>query len=175
MMFHKVSACPSGYHRVQVWWRSSHLSGRRIDLRKMFTDRHIDGRTDGRTDAALMEWAKKPFSLYNSLRVTWLKTQNCKYHFFTKCYKIPTSTLHIVRWTLLTVMVRFEFCNGEKSDLCSFVSLTTRSPLQSCYKLNSFYRARCDALCALSGTATITSSVCLSVCDADVPWAYMLG
>ena len=33
------------------------------------------------------------------------------------------------------VMVKLEFCN---SDLCSFISLTTKSPLQSLYKLCSF-------------------------------------
>ena len=38
----------SGDHRVQVWSRSSHLSGRRSYLRKMFTDRQTDGRRDGR-------------------------------------------------------------------------------------------------------------------------------
>ena len=33
-----LDAGRSGDHRVQVWWRPSHLSGRRRDLRKMFTD-----------------------------------------------------------------------------------------------------------------------------------------
>jgi len=46
---HTLDAGPSGDHGVQVWSRSSHFSGRRSDLRKMFTD----GRTDRRmTDAA---------------------------------------------------------------------------------------------------------------------------
>jgi len=45
---HNLDASPSGDHDVQVWSRSSNLSGRRSDLRKMFTD----GQTDGRTDAA---------------------------------------------------------------------------------------------------------------------------
>ena len=42
---HILDAAPSEDHRVQVWWRSSHLSGRRSDLRKMFTDRRTDRRT----------------------------------------------------------------------------------------------------------------------------------
>jgi len=33
-------------------------------------------------------------------------------------------------------MVKLEFCNG---DLCSFISPTTKSPLQSFYKLCSFF------------------------------------
>jgi len=40
----------SGDHRVQVWSRSSHMSGRRSDLRKMFTDSQTDRWT---TDVAL--------------------------------------------------------------------------------------------------------------------------
>ena len=53
-------------------------------------------------------------------------------------YKIPTSPLHIVR-TIPTdsVMMKLEFCNG--GDLCSFISPTTMSPLQSLYKLRSFF------------------------------------
>jgi len=47
---HILDAGPSGDHRVQVWSRSSHLSGRRSDLRKMFTDGRTDGRTDRQTD-----------------------------------------------------------------------------------------------------------------------------
>ena len=39
---HTLDAGPSGDHAVQVWSRSSHLSGRRSDLRKMFTDRQTD-------------------------------------------------------------------------------------------------------------------------------------
>jgi len=39
---HTLDAGPSGDHVVQVWSRSSHLSGR-SDLRKMFTDRQTDG------------------------------------------------------------------------------------------------------------------------------------
>jgi len=46
---HTLDADPSGDHRVQVWWLSSHLLARRSDLRKMFTD----GRTDGRRTIAL--------------------------------------------------------------------------------------------------------------------------
>ena len=30
---HTVDAGPSGYHRVQIWWRSSHLLARRSDFR----------------------------------------------------------------------------------------------------------------------------------------------
>jgi len=40
---------PPGDYRVQVCWRSSHLSSRRSDLRKMFTDGRRDRQTDGRT------------------------------------------------------------------------------------------------------------------------------
>jgi len=48
---HTLDAGPSGDHRVQVWWRSSHFSGRSSDLRKVY--RQTDGRTDRRTtDAA---------------------------------------------------------------------------------------------------------------------------
>jgi len=44
---HTLDAGPSGDHRVQVWWRSSHVCGRRSDLRKVYrqTDRQTD---DGR-------------------------------------------------------------------------------------------------------------------------------
>jgi len=31
---HTPDARPSGDHRVQVWWRSSHVCGRSSDLRK---------------------------------------------------------------------------------------------------------------------------------------------
>ena len=41
---HTLDAGLARNHRVQVWLRSSHLSGRRSDLRKMFTDRQTDGR-----------------------------------------------------------------------------------------------------------------------------------
>ena len=37
-----------GDHRVQVWWRSSHVCGRRSDLRKVY--RQTDGQTDRETD-----------------------------------------------------------------------------------------------------------------------------
>ena len=30
---HTLDAGPSGDHRVQVWWRSSHVCGRRSDFR----------------------------------------------------------------------------------------------------------------------------------------------
>jgi len=36
-------------NRVRVWWRSAHLSGRRSDLRKKFTDRRTDRRTTDTT------------------------------------------------------------------------------------------------------------------------------
>jgi len=39
---HTLDACSPGDHCVQVWLRSSHLSGRRSDLRKMFTGRQTD-------------------------------------------------------------------------------------------------------------------------------------
>jgi len=43
---HTLNVDSSGDHRLQVWWRSSHLSGRRSALRKKkFTDRRT-------TDAA---------------------------------------------------------------------------------------------------------------------------
>jgi len=48
----------------------------------------------------------------------------------------PTSPLHIVRTNPTdSVMVKLEFCNG---DVCSSTSPTTKSPLQSLYKLCSF-------------------------------------
>jgi len=48
---HILDACLPGVHRVQVWWRSSHLSARRSDLRKSLqTDRQTD---DGRRAIAL--------------------------------------------------------------------------------------------------------------------------
>jgi len=37
-------------------------------------------------------------------------------------------------------MVKLEFCNVEKVIFAAlFISSTIRSPLQCCYKLNSFY------------------------------------
>jgi len=33
---HNLDAGPSGDHRVQVWWRSSHVCGRSSDLRKVY-------------------------------------------------------------------------------------------------------------------------------------------
>jgi len=44
---HILDAGPSGDHRVQVWWRSSHFCGRSSDLRKVY--RRTDGQTDRRT------------------------------------------------------------------------------------------------------------------------------
>jgi len=41
---HTLDAGPCGNHRVQVWWRSSHVCGRRSDLRKVY--RQTDGQTD---------------------------------------------------------------------------------------------------------------------------------
>ena len=53
-----LDACLPGDHRVQVWWRSGHLSARRSDLRKSLQadrDRQTDRQTDGQTtDAALL-------------------------------------------------------------------------------------------------------------------------
>ena len=40
---HTLDASLPGDHRVQVWWRSDHLRGRRSDLRKSL-------QTNGRTD-----------------------------------------------------------------------------------------------------------------------------
>ena len=45
---HILDAGPSGEHRAQVWWRSSHVCGKRSDLRKVY--RQIDGQTDIQTD-----------------------------------------------------------------------------------------------------------------------------
>jgi len=53
---HILDAGRAGDHRVQ--WRSSHLSGRRSDLRKMFTDGQTDGRTDGQTDRRTTDAAR---------------------------------------------------------------------------------------------------------------------
>jgi len=55
---HTLDAYPPGDHRVRVWWWSSHLSGRRTDLRKCL-------QTEGRTTHAawwhiahsVSEWA----------------------------------------------------------------------------------------------------------------------
>jgi len=43
---HILDADLSGDHGVQVWSRFSHLSGRRIDLRKKFTDGQTNRQTD---------------------------------------------------------------------------------------------------------------------------------
>ena len=48
---HILDAGPCEDHRVQVWWRSSHVCGSSSDLRvKVYrqTDRQADGQTDGR-------------------------------------------------------------------------------------------------------------------------------
>jgi len=53
---HALDACWPGVHRVQVCWRSGHLSARRSDLRKSLhqTDRQTDvRRDDGRRAIAL--------------------------------------------------------------------------------------------------------------------------
>ena len=48
---HNLDAGSPDDHRVQVWWRSGHLPGRRSDLRKSLqTDRRTD---DGRLAIAL--------------------------------------------------------------------------------------------------------------------------
>jgi len=53
---HTLDAGPSGDHGVQIWSPSSHLSGRRSDLRKMFTDGRTDRQTDdGRRTMALAQ------------------------------------------------------------------------------------------------------------------------
>jgi len=46
---HTLDVGPCGDHRVQVWWRLSHVCGRSSDLRvKVYrqTDRQTDGQTD---------------------------------------------------------------------------------------------------------------------------------
>ena len=49
---HTLDARWPGVHRMQVWWRSCHLSARRSDLRKSLqTDRQADRRTDDRRRA----------------------------------------------------------------------------------------------------------------------------
>jgi len=60
---HTLDAGPCGDHRVQVWWRSSHVCGRSSDLRKKVY-RRTDGQTDGRRTprdciSSFMEWANK--------------------------------------------------------------------------------------------------------------------
>jgi len=42
---HNLDADPSGDHRMQVWWRSSHVCGRRSDfhlIRKVSVSRSVD-------------------------------------------------------------------------------------------------------------------------------------
>jgi len=46
---HTLDASLPGDHRVQVWWRSVHLPGRRSDLRKSL---QTDGQTDRQTTEA---------------------------------------------------------------------------------------------------------------------------
>jgi len=41
---HTLGVGSSEDNGVQVWWRSSHLSGRRSDLCKKFTDGQTNGR-----------------------------------------------------------------------------------------------------------------------------------
>ena len=46
---HTLDAGPCGDHRVQVWWRSSHVCGRSSDLRvKVYRWTETDRQTDGR-------------------------------------------------------------------------------------------------------------------------------
>ena len=54
---HILDVGPCGDHRVQVWWRSSHVCGRSSDLRvKVYrqTDRRTDRQTDRQTDGRRM-------------------------------------------------------------------------------------------------------------------------
>jgi len=51
---HIVDAGSSADHRVQVWWRSSHVSGRRSDLRKVY--RQTDGRRTPRDCISSFQW-----------------------------------------------------------------------------------------------------------------------
>jgi len=62
---HTLDAGPCGDHRVQVWWRSSHVSGRSSDLRvKVYrqSDRQTDGRRTPRDCISSFQWneLKKP-------------------------------------------------------------------------------------------------------------------
>ena len=61
---HTLDACWPGVHRVQVWWRSGHLSARRSDLRKS-SDRQTDRRrTDDRRLAIALAHC------WNELKIT---------------------------------------------------------------------------------------------------------
>jgi len=66
---HILDACSPGDHRVQVWSRSSHLSGRRSDLGKMFT-RRTNGQTDGRRtpNYRISSWYKLKSARRRNLR-----------------------------------------------------------------------------------------------------------
>ena len=64
---HTLDARWPGVHRVQVWWRSGHLSARRSDLRKSLqTDRR---RSPRHCISSFLEWAKKSMraAFYNGL------------------------------------------------------------------------------------------------------------
>jgi len=65
---HTLDACWPGVHRVQVWWRSGHLSARRSDLRKSLqTDRRTDRRrTPRHCISSFLEWAKNVVSAQNA-------------------------------------------------------------------------------------------------------------
>ena len=59
---HTLDTGLPGEHRVQVWWRSGHLSARRSDLRKSLqTDRRTDRRrTPRHCISSFLERANKP-------------------------------------------------------------------------------------------------------------------
>jgi len=52
---HTLDAGPCVDHRVQVWWRSSHVCGRSIDLRKKVY-RRTDGRRTPRDCISSFQW-----------------------------------------------------------------------------------------------------------------------
>jgi len=63
---HTLDGRSPGDHRVQVWWRSGHLSGTRSDLRKSLqTDGQTDRRRTPRHCISSLEWAKNWSELYH--------------------------------------------------------------------------------------------------------------
>ena len=68
------------------------------------------------------------FSLWVNLLPKLQKLESTTYFTITQCQKKHADC----------EMAKLEFCNVEKSDICSFISSTIRSPLQCCYKLNRF-------------------------------------
>ena len=63
---HTLDVGPCGDHRVQVWWRSSHVCGRSSDLRvKVYrqTDRRTDGRRTPRDCINSFQWNELKINL----------------------------------------------------------------------------------------------------------------